>query len=107
MASTRRTTSTRASETAPGRTPTSASTRSRSSARRTERMVRALIAVAALLAGCRGGRQHEAAGTSPLPKLPPSPDGAEELRELDHTIERYRAAHDVKLAEALLARAAI
>ena len=69
-------------------------------------MLRALTAVAALLAGCRGG-DHHAAPTSPLPKLPLSRDGAEELRELDHTIARYRTAHDRHLADALLARAAI
>lgn len=42
-----------------------------------------------------------------LPKLPRSRNGVEELRELDHTIERLRAAHEPRLADALLARAAI
>jgi len=70
-------------------------------------MLRALAAVALLL-GCRGGdHRDEPAPASTVPKLPRSRDGVEELRELDHTIARYRAAGDPHLADALLARAAI
>lgn len=62
---------------------------------------RAILAV--LLVGCQGDRHHDAGAVpvtqsasavsagEPLPKLPLSPDGAEELRGLDVRIARARA----------------